>query len=198
MKHPAEAGAFLLDWDGVLADTRLNFLPVREKYFGGRIVPLSEAAATLPEPDRSMALAEIYRIEMEGADAATAVEGAKDLIAWLAKERKPWAVISRNSLESIVLAAKRCGITLPPVTLSREDRYVKPDPRALGLAAERLGAALADCVMVGDFKYDLEAAKNAGIPSVFVRQKTGADWEEIADFAYATVKEFVEDLSKRR
>ena len=192
--QPAEAGAFLLDWDGVLADTRLNFAPLRDKYFGGRIVPLFETASALPDPGRSEVLVEIRNVEMEGAAAATAVEGAKDLIAWLAEARKPWAVISRNCRDSILLAAERCGIALPPVTLSREDPYVKPDSRALSLAAERLGVALAGCVMVGDFVYDLQAARNAGIPSVLVRKKTGAEWENLADYAYATVREFVEDL----
>ena len=194
--HPAEAGAFLLDWDGVLADTRLDFSHLRDKYFGGRIVPLSETAAALPEPDRSLVLAEIHETEMKGADAATAVEGAKDLIAWLDDARKPWAVISRNSRDSILLAAERCGIALPPVTLSREEPYVKPDYRALKLAAERLGTPLADCVMVGDFLFDLEAAKSAGIPSVLVRKKTGAEWENLADFAYPTVSDFARDLRK--
>ena len=194
--HPAEAGAFLLDWDGVLADTRLNFAPLRNKYFGGKTVPLLETTAILPEPERSEILSEINKVEMEGAAAATAVEGAPDLIAWLTEKRKPWAVISRNCRDSIFLAAERCGISLPPVTLSREEPYVKPDFRALRLAAERLGVELPGCIMVGDFLYDLEAAKNAGIPSVLVRKKTGAEWEKLADYAYDSVKEFVEALRR--
>ena len=196
IKHPAEARAFLLDWDGVLADTRLNFATLRNKYFGGRTVPLIETAATLPEPDRSDVLAEIRRIEIEGADTATAMEGAKDLIAWIAETRKPWAVVSRNCRDAIFLAAERCGITLPPVTLSRESPYAKPDPRALALAAEKLGVPLTGCIMVGDFIYDLQAAQNAGIPSVLVRKKTGAEWENLADYAYTTIVEFVEDLRR--
>ena len=196
LTHPAEADAFLLDWDGILADTRLNFAPMREKYFGGKIVPLFEAAAALPEPERSEVLAEIRRVEIEGAGTAVAMDGAKELITWLAEVRMPWAVISRNCSDSIFLAAERCGIVLPSVTLSREAPYAKPDPRSLSLAAEKLGVALAGCVMVGDFVYDLQAAKNAGIPSVLVRKKTGAEWESLADYAYATVREFVEDLRR--
>jgi len=192
--HPAESGAFLVDWDGVLADTRLDFASLRSKYFNGSIVPLFESASALLEPYRSEALAGIRRIEMEGAAAATAVEGAGDFISWLAERRKPWAVISRNCRDSIFLDAKRCGITLPPVTLCREDPFVKPDFRALKLAADRLGVALGDCVMVGDYIFDLQAAQNAEIPSVLVRKKTGADWEQMADYAYSTVSEFVEDL----
>ncbi|MDR1622144.1 MAG: HAD-IA family hydrolase [Synergistaceae bacterium] len=206
IRHPAEASAFILDWDGVLADTRLDFKPLRQKYFAkdkaSIPVPLLEAAAELPEPLRDEVMAEIRRIEIEGAERAAAVEGAKDLIAWLAggggrkitgKARKPWAVVSRNCRDSIILAAERCGIALPAVVLSREDPCVKPDPKALALAAERLGVDLRDCVMVGDFVYDLQAARNAGIPSVLVRGG-GAEWECLADFAYATVNDFVEAL----
>ncbi|MDR1978224.1 MAG: HAD-IA family hydrolase [Synergistaceae bacterium] len=205
IRHPAQAGAFILDWDGVLADTRLDFKPLRQKYFGDSAVAglgMLEAASTFPDPLREEAMAEIRGIEMEGAERATAVDGAKDLIAWLAgggtvadKPRKPrpWAVVSRNCRDSIVLAAERCGIALPSVLLSREDPYVKPDPKALALAAERLGVNLSDCVMVGDFVYDLQAARSAAIPSVLVRSG-GAEWERLADFTYATVKDFVEAL----
>jgi HAD superfamily hydrolase (TIGR01549 family) len=197
--HPARAGAFILDWDGVLADTKLDFKPLRQKYFGGEIVPLIEAASALPEPARSEVRAEIRRIEMEGAKNAEAVEGAKDLIAWLsgagagAGAEKPWAVVSRNCRDSILLAAEKCGIALPSVLLSREDPHVKPAPEALALAAERMGVPLANCVMVGDFVYDMMAANRAGIPAVLVRSR-GADWEDLADFSYATVGDFVEAL----
>lgn len=127
------------------------------------------------------------------------VEGAKRLIAWLAAETtgsktgKPWAVVSRNCRESIIRAAERCDIVLPPVLLSREDPYVKPDPKALALAAERLQVRLSDCVMVGDSVYDLQAAQSAGIPSVLVGH-IGAAWEHLASFSYATVTDFVEAL----
>ena len=191
--HPAQAGAFILDWDGVLAETCLNFAPLREKYFGGERVPLIEAAAALPDPPGAVAEAEIYRIEMEGAGRATAVEGAEDILAWLSEVRKPWAVVSRNCRDSILLAASRCGIVLPSVVLSREAPCVKPAPEALALAAERMGAPLAACVMVGDFIYDFQAAQNAGIPFILVRA-SGAEWEKDAGFVYPTVAELVSAL----
>ncbi|MDR2136944.1 MAG: HAD-IA family hydrolase [Synergistaceae bacterium] len=204
IRHPAEAGAFILDWDGVLADTRLNFRALRQKYFDGKIVPLIEAAANLPAQVRAEALAEIRAIEMEGAERATPVPGAKDLIAWLDTPGtlggKPWAVVSRNCRDSIVLAAGKCGIVLPSVFLCREDPYVKPDPRALALAAERLGASLSGCVMVGDFVYDLQAARDASIPSVLVKNPATsppgvrAEWEDLADFVYESMGDFVRDL----
>ena len=192
--HPAQSGAFILDWDGVLADTRLNFLPLRQKYFGGKTVPLIEAAASLPEPLSTEVKSEICRIEMEGAKKATAVEGAHDLITWLNENKKPWAVVSRNCRDSILLAAEQSGIDLPLVVLSREDPHVKPAPEAMALAAKKLKIDLADCVMVGDFIYDLLGARRAAIRSVLV-QRDGVEWANLADIAYPTVKEFVKSLS---
>lgn len=44
----------------------------------------------------------------------------------------------------------------------------KPDPAPLQLAARELGVSLGDCVMVGDSRIDMEAARNAGISAVAV------------------------------
>ncbi len=192
--HPAHAKAFILDWDGVLADTRLDFKPLRQKYFGGGIVPLIEAAEALPAPQCGDVKAEIRRIEMEGADRAQPVDGAHDLIAWLTAMGRPWAVVSRNCRDSILLAAERCGITLPPVLLSREDPHVKPAPEALALAAQKLEVDLAGCVMVGDFIYDILGARRAAVRAVLV-QRDGREWGHMADVVYATVRDFVVALS---
>ncbi len=164
--HPAVKGAFILDWDGVLADTKLDFSALRQRYFGGRIVPLIEAAENFPPPVREEIRDEVRRVEMEGADRAVPVPGAHEFIAWLRNCGKPWAVVSRNCRNSILLAAERCGIELPPVLLSREDPAVKPEPEALFLAAERLGVAPGDCVMVGDFIYDMLGARRAVVRCV--------------------------------
>ena len=47
--HPAFAHAFILDWDGVLAETHLDFSQIRSRYFQGRRVPLLEYGRFLPE-----------------------------------------------------------------------------------------------------------------------------------------------------
>ncbi|MDR1733240.1 MAG: HAD-IA family hydrolase [Synergistaceae bacterium] len=192
--HPACSGAFILDWDGVLADTRLDFGPLRQKYFEGKIVPLIEAADRLPESVRDEVKAEIRRIEMEGAEKAVPVKGARDLIAWLNDSGKPWAVVSRNCRDSILLAAERCGITLPPVLLSREDPHVKPAPEALALAAKKMKVRLADCVMTGDFIYDILGARRAAIRAVLV-QRGETEWSHLADAAWPTVEEFAHALA---
>ncbi len=191
--HPAVKGAFILDWDGVLADTKLDFSALRQRYFGGRIVPLIEAAEAFPPPVREEIRDEVRRVEMEGADRAVPVPGAHEFIAWLRDCGKPWAVVSRNCRDSILLAAERCGIELPPILLSREDPAVKPEPEALFLAAERLGVAPDDCVMVGDFIYDMLGARRAAVRCVLAG-RDNVEWGGLADAAYPTLRGFLAAL----
>lgn len=191
--HPSAAGGFILDWDGVLAETKLNFAPIREKYFEGRFVPLFEAIETMP-PHLAAALEkDIYDVEMGGAERAEPVEGAKELIRWLEEKAIPWCVVSRNCRDSITLAAERTGIILPSLVRSRDEPPVKPEPEALWSAAEQMGVPGAECVMVGDFVFDLVGARRAGMRAVLV-QRPEAAWKHWADVSFDRLVQFVDSL----
>ncbi|NLB83058.1 MAG: HAD family phosphatase [Synergistaceae bacterium] len=191
--HPAFSKGFILDWDGVLAETKLNFTPIREKYFGGEFVPLLEAARSLPPELRKELNRDIYNLEMAGAETSEVVPGALDLLEWLGAQKKPWCVVSRNCRDSILLAARRCGLPLPPVVKSRDDPPVKPEPEALWNAALSLGVPFEKCLMVGDFLYDLVGARRAGMRAVLV-QRPCAEWKHWADLSFDRLTDFVVSL----
>lgn len=192
---PAACAAFVLDWDGVLAETKLSFAHIREKYFDGRFVPLFESIATLPKPIASALEKDIYDEEMKGAESAVAVPGAFDLLEWLDSAGIPWCVVSRNCMDSIRLAAERANLPLPQQVFSRDDPPVKPAPEALWRAAERMGSRASGCVMVGDFVYDLVGARRAGMRAVLV-QRPAAEWSHWADASFDRLTDFVEYLKK--
>ncbi len=191
--HPTFAHAFILDWDGVLAETRLDFSSIRNRYFHGKRVPLLEAGRYLPEEARTQLEKDIYDLEMQGADAAEPVPGAAALLDWLDDRGTPWAVVSRNCRDSIDLAAKRAGIRLPEVVLGRDEEPVKPHPEALWKAARLLGAESSRCVMVGDFIYDFVGARRAGMRALLVQREEPA-WLEWIDRACPTMKDLLREL----
>jgi HAD superfamily hydrolase (TIGR01509 family) len=191
--HPAFSAGFILDWDGVLAETRLDFAPIRAKYFDGRFVPLFEAVETLPPPLGEQLKKDIYDVEMAGAETAEAVEGARELIDWLETNEIPWCVVSRNCMDSITLAAEKARLKLPPVVRSRDIPPVKPAPEALWSAAEQILVPAKECVMVGDFVYDLVGARRAGMRAVLV-QRPEAEWKHWADVSYDRLSQFVVSL----
>jgi len=193
--HPAFSEGFILDWDGVLADTRLDFAPIRARYFNGERLPLVEAAGRLDPPERQALERDLYDLEMEGARRATPVKGAHALIEWLASSGIPWAVVSRNCRDSIFEAAKRCGIDLPGTVLSRDEGPLKPDPRALWAAAAAIGVEPGRCVMIGDFIYDLYGAIRAGMRAVLV-ERIEPGWNRWADISFGRLEEMVASLGE--
>jgi len=193
--HPAYAHAFILDWDGVLAETSLDFSEIRNRYFNGKRVPLLEAARLLPEPMRAQLERDIYDLEMRGAEKAEPVPGAIELLEWLEERKIPWAVVSRNCRESIELAAAKSGIRLPNVVMSREEEPVKPHPEALWKAARILGAETSRSVMVGDFIYDFVGARRAGMRALLVQREEPA-WLEWVDRVCPTVWSLLKELEE--
>lgn len=195
--HPSESKAFILDWDGVLAETKLDFSGLRDRYYGGRKALLLEEASTLTPSDRESFMKELHELEMAGAERATAVPGAVELIEKLRLENIPFCIVSRNSEESIKLAAKTIGIELPEFVFSRDNsEWVKPDSRAYLFAADKLKTAPKDCVAIGDFLYDLQCARRAGIRAVLVQREEEElqEWEEWADASYSTLLDFIAEL----
>ena len=133
--HPSMARGFILDWDGVLADTKLDFSPIRAKYFKGERVPLVEAADMLERDRRADLERELYELEMEGARKAVPFRAPTN--CWSGWDVEgPWAVVP-GTADSIFEAAGRCGITLPGVVLSGT-RAAEPTPR-LWSAAGAIG-----------------------------------------------------------
>lgn len=188
--YPADWKGVIFDWDGVLARTRLDFSAVRARFFGGRRVPLLEGARDLPETERAALMDAIRTEEMRGAAAATPVPGAAELIDLLNARGVPWCVMSRNCRESIDLAARTVGFSLPPVVYSRDAVHVKPDPRALYDAAAALGVNTRDCLVVGDFIFELIGARRAGARCVLVNSGD-AEHALYADGHFAAMSDFV-------
>ena len=163
MMRPA---GVLLDMDGTLTVPRLDF-PAIKADLGIGDQPILEAMAAMSHDQRRVASAKLDRHEADAAAASELAVGCHDLLDWLAAERLPFAVITRNSRQSVETVWRLHGLPAC-VTVAREDATFKPDPAPLRLAADRLGVEVADCWMVGDGVHDVEAAAAAGCRSVWL------------------------------
>jgi HAD superfamily hydrolase (TIGR01509 family) len=88
--------------------------------------------------------------------------GARDLLASLTDRGVPWTVATSGRIESARPALDVLGIDerIPVVTRDQVE-HAKPDPDLFLAAAERLGVAIEDSVVVGDSVWDLLAARRA-------------------------------------
>ena len=88
--------------------------------------------------------------------------GSRELLAHLTGAGVPWAIATSGLIQAARPTLELLGVPpeVPVVTRDQVER-AKPDPDLFLAATERLGADVADAVVVGDSVWDLLAARRA-------------------------------------
>ena len=145
-----------------------------------------EAQMRVFDPDRVEELVRVYREHNEPLhDELEACPGMEDVVRRLHADGRRLGVVTAKRRSTVELAFARVplGHLFETVVGGDETTEHKPDPAPLLLAAERMGAAPADCVYVGDSPFDVRAAKAAGMRAVAVT------WGRIHDRARLEAEE---------
>jgi HAD superfamily hydrolase (TIGR01509 family) len=88
--------------------------------------------------------------------------GARELLGHLSQAEIPWAIATSGRIESARPTLEVLGVPAGvPVVTRDQVHHAKPDPDLFLAAAERLGVAISDAVVVGDSVWDLLAARRA-------------------------------------
>lgn len=88
--------------------------------------------------------------------------GARELLAYLTKNRVPWAIATSGRLESARPTLRVLEVGPEVAVVTREQvQHAKPDPDLFLVAAARLGVEVSESVVVGDSVWDLLAARRA-------------------------------------
>lgn len=174
------AQALLLDFDGVLVDSfasveiawrqwadehALEAPRVLQVAHGVRAVETIRQVA--PHLD---AVAEALRVEEReiGHTAhVRAFAGAAELLAGLPEDR--WAIVTSGTLRLATARLEAIGLPTPKVFVTADDvASGKPAPDPYLLAAERLGVAPEDCVVIEDSPAGVTAGRSAGMRVIAV------------------------------
>jgi 2-haloacid dehalogenase len=90
------------------------------------------------------------------------------------------ATLSIGAVEPITGALERAGITIDAVLSCDAVRRWKPAPEPYRYAAQSLGVATRDCVMIAVHDWDLHGAHAAGMRTAWVN-RSGATWSPVFD-----------------
>ncbi|MFV1872724.1 MAG: HAD family hydrolase [Oleiphilus sp.] len=154
--------AVLFDLDGTLVHSQLNFPQIRQDLGCPEGEDVLSFVANLASTEKQQAEKIIRKHEMEDAHSARLISGANALLDRLAGLEIKTAIITRNSFDATHIKLRHCKIQVSDV-LTREDAPAKPDPQALLHFSEQWKLSPDECVYVGDYLYDLQAANNAGM-----------------------------------
>ncbi len=95
-------------------------------------------------------------------DSVTPLPGAIELLHTLTEHGVPWAIATSGVERYARLALELLELPADTPMVTRDQvRYAKPDPDLFLTAANRIGAEIADSIVVGDSVWDLLAAQRA-------------------------------------
>ncbi len=170
--------AVLFDLDGVLVDSTayiehqwrewakwrgLEPAPFLRVCHGRRGLETIRLAA--PELDAEAEVARFGEVPVGEEPVLRAMPGAAELLTSLPVGS--WAVVTSGSRAVATRRLQAAGLPVPAVLVTAEDvRQGKPSPEGYLRAAERLGVAPADAVVIEDAPPGIEAARAAGMTPV--------------------------------
>lgn len=161
--------AVLFDFDGTLTRPgAIDFPAIRRAIGCPEGTPILEFIAALSPGDTSRrhAEAELHAREMEAAASSWPREGAAAIVAHVKRCGLRVGLHTRNSRAAVTRALENfedLALADFDILITRDDPLPpKPHPDGVLLAADRLGIDPEEILVVGDFRFDVEAGRRAG------------------------------------
>jgi len=176
----------IFDLDNTLVSSSLNFKHIRDEIGCTEHTDLLTYIEQLPEVEAQAAMDIVLSHEYQDAESAVLMPGVVECLAALAEQNIKMAVVTRNCQHAAQLKLAKTGLEFD-IVLTRDDAPAKPDPTALLQVADSWQVNPSQCIYVGDFLFDIQAADNAQMDSCLYIIDACPDY---ADTATHTIEHF--------
>jgi HAD superfamily hydrolase (TIGR01509 family) len=192
LKH---RGHWIFDLDGTLTVSAHDFEHMRRELGLEPQVPILEALHAMPDDMAAPLWEALNELEFYYAGKASIMQGANELLQKLHDKGRQLAILTRNTMPVVKHTLQACSIDqFFPLDhiLDRDSCIPKPSPDGIQRLLKFWQADADDTVMVGDFLYDLEAGKGAGVATVHLDTRGDVDWSEFTDIRVEGLGEIIE------
>ncbi len=176
--------------DGTLTNAIHDFDDIRAQLGLPAGIPILESIAQMPIEQANKTHAALDKMEYDIADEATAQEGSEQLLQLLTAQGFQVGIVTRNGHGIAKATLKACGLDgffNDQTIISRDCCEPKPHPAGVELLLSRWGANAETAVMVGDYLFDLEAGKQAGVATIHLDVKGQFPWPEQTDYGITSL-----------
>ena len=190
---------WIFDLDGTLTVSRHDFDHMRRELGLQPEQPILEALQALPPAAAEPLWRRLNELEFHYAGQARVMQGAEALLQRLHDAGRELAILTRNTMPVVRQTLTACGLTrfFPPEhILDRDSCAPKPAPDGIRQLLARWRASADDAVMVGDYRYDLEAGRAAGVLTIHVDTRGDTDWSEFTDLRVERLGEITTRLQE--
>ena len=188
---------WIFDMDGTLTVAVHDFDAMRQALGIAPGQPILEAIDALSAKEAAQKRQLLDDLEKGYAERASPMPMAAELLAALAQRGVRTGIVTRNNRQSATTILAACGFSsyfAKQNIVVREDCAPKPAPDGILHLLSSWGASPSDAVMLGDYRYDLEAGRAAGTGTVYIDPCGKFVWKDWADLCVCTWSELLELL----
>ena len=166
--EPMRLRAIVFDLDNTLVSSNMDFHWLRTQIGCPQHLDVLNYTSKIACPvTKATAQQKILNHELEDAQMSHLMPGCKMLLAYIENQSLHTAIITRNCLQAAQTKVTHHQLGISRI-ISREHYPPKPSPDALIALATEWQISPSELLYVGDHLYDLEAARNAQMPSCLV------------------------------
>ncbi len=194
LKH---RGHWIFDLDGTLTVSAHDFDHMRRELGLAPQTPILEALGAMPPEEAAPLWQQLNELEFYYAGKASLMQGAPELLQRLHDDGRQLAILTRNTMPVVRQTLETCRLDhFFPLEhiLDRDACIPKPSPDGIERLLEFWQADATDTVMVGDYLYDLEAGKGAGVATVHLDTRGDVDWSAYTDIRVETLGQILDYL----
>ena len=190
---------WIFDMDGTLTVSAHDFEHMRRELGLAPEVPILEALQAMPQNEAAPLWELLNELEFYYAGKTSLMQGALELLQYLHEKGCRLAILTRNTMPVVKHTLEACAIEhYFPVDyiLDRDSCIPKPSPDGINQLLRMWQAEVSDSVMVGDYRYDLEAGKAAGVATVHLDTRGDVDWSRVTDLRVENLGEIIRYLEE--
>ena len=175
---------WIFDMDGTLTLAVHDFPAIRNKLGINKDLDIIEAIESLPPEEAREKFRLLDEIEIGLTLRSQEQPGAEQLLTLLSEQNKMLGILTRNTVRNAKDTLVECNLKKffpDQQILGRESAAPKPSPDGINILLNQWEVDPASAVMVGDYKYDLEAGRSAGTATIYVDVNEENLWSDFAD-----------------
>jgi HAD superfamily hydrolase (TIGR01549 family) len=169
MSETPEIRCVIFDMDGTIVDVPYDWDQIkRELDTQGK--PILNYLEGLKEPERSEKMNILIRHESEATQKAVLKKGMAGFIRFIKEKGMLVSLVTNNSRKNVSYLLKKFNLEFDLV-ISRESGLWKPSAEPLLEVFDRLSLRKEECCVIGDSRFDIIAAREAGVEKIFIINK---------------------------
>lgn len=179
----------IFDLDGTLIDSPLCFKTIRKALDIPDGHYILEYLDNLPQNERMEKLSKLEAIEAEAAQSSILFPGVIEAIELAKSKGVRTGIFTRNCSVAVDIVLEKFDLEFDMV-VTRNDAPAKPDPTGLLLFVERWSLDKSQLLFVGDFKFDIDCGRAAGIKTALFTNGAIVDQTLLPDYIVHNYDDF--------